>query len=153
MKKVCYNKITKFNLKYNIFDRGIQMIYSGNLDKFNKQDLEFVNCFVAREKYSEKIEQLASYFEKQSNIKYRIIKKYEMVCLQVAKQDYCIAAVVGLQYAEDNQLDNIYLITLKGEKYQEKNHFLSEQEKLQQLNEKIKEKIKQSEDKSPFCEN
>lgn len=128
------------------------MIYYGNLDKSDIQNWGFINCFVALEKYSEQIEQLASYFEKQTDIKHRIEKKYEMICLQVAKQDYCIAAVIGLQYAESNQLNKIYLITQNGEKYQGQN-YLSEQEKIQLLNEKIKEKIKPSEENSPFLEN
>ena len=53
---------------------------------------------------------------------------------------------------ESNQLNKIYLITQNDEKYQGQNH-LSEQEKIQLLNEKIKEKIKQSEENSPFLEN
>ena len=124
------------------------MIYYDNLDKIkHQQNMGFVKCFVAQEKHSEQIEQLANYFEKSTEIKYKIIKKYELNFLAVQNNDYCFAIVAGLQYIENHNLNNIYLINAKGEV---QNDSILDSNKS--LNEKIKDKIKHCEE-NPFLEN
>ena len=129
------------------------MIVFDNLDKHkNQHNWDFVNIFVAEQKYAKQIEQIAQYFENKSQIKHKIIEKYGLVCLQVAPQDCCFAVVVGLQVVTEKQLNDIYLITANGKIVKDPNQILSRKEKEQLLNENIKEKI-QKQDNSPFLEN
>lgn len=128
------------------------MIYYGNSDKLKNQNTGFVKCFVAHEKYREQIEQLVDYFKNSTEIKYKIINKYELICLSVKSSDYCFAIIAGLQYIENHNLDNIYIINSKGE-IQDNSINFENKSISEQISEKIKNNIQKYEENNPFLEN
>jgi len=115
------------------------MKYYEALSKFKKQDKllkSFVKCFVEDDKYGSQLDELSSFFESSTDIKYILIIQDSSLCMLVSPKHYYLASVLGSQYALTHKLSNIALITPTGETTKNLNAVITNTKQTQMINEK-----------------
>ena len=129
------------------------MNYFEAISKLKKQEKmikSFVKCFVGDDESGKQIQELSSFLESSTEVKHIVVNQDSSLYMLVSPNHYYLASVLGSQYAATHGLSNLALVTPTGETTKNLSAVVENAKHSQILTEKILNKIKSFEERTPF---